>query len=331
MNDKITVLVTGGYGFIGSNFIRYLTNYRSDWRIINFDKLTYAAKIVNLSDISKNDYKFVEGDLQDEVLVDEVFNKENPDYVVHIAGASHVTKSIIDPSNFLENNIIATHSLLKAVAKYKIKNFLYISTDEVYGDHGEYKSPSNENSALRPSTPYAWSKASADMLVQIYHRTYNVPTIIVRPCNQFGPRQFHEKFIPLMIKNMFQRNKLTLHGNGQHIRTWLFVEDLANALLSVLELGKIGEIYNIASLDKYRNIDVLEYIINMVSGYENCDVKELFNLIEYIEDRPGNDQKYIINDNKIRRELDWQPTVSFFRGLESTVKWYHNNRNMLGI
>ena len=328
--EKRTILVTGGCGFIGSNFVRYLLRQRPWWRVVNLDKLTYAARMDNLGDLEQGEsYRFVRGDVADKETVDRVFDEERPEFVAHLAAETHVDRSILDPAQFLETNVIGRRVMLDAARDLGVKRFLYVSTDEVYGDSGPHGQPSKEDSPLRPSSPYSWSKAAADMLVQAYHRTYGVPLMVARPCNQYGPHQFPEKLIPFMIGNMLRGEKLPVYGDGGQTRDWLFVDDGVDALLSVLERGDGGGIYNIAGRQERRNLDMLRLICEIVAEYESCGVEELWSLVEFVADRPGHDYRYAIDDGRLRDETGWQPAVPLEEGLRTTVKWWRSNRDRL--
>ena len=328
--EKRTILVTGGCGFIGSNFVRHLLRHRPSWRVVNLDKLTYAALMNNLEGIDQGEsYRFVRGDVADRETVSRVFDEERPEFVAHLAAETHVDRSILDPAQFLETNVIGTRVMLDVARDVGTKRFLYVSTDEVYGDTGPHGQPSKEDSPLKPSSPYSWSKAAADMLAQAYHRTYRMPLMVARPCNQYGPHQFPEKLIPLMIGNMLQGEKLPVYGDGGQTRDWLFVDDGVDALLSVLEQGDAGGIYNIAGSQERRNIDMLRLICEIVAEYEGCGVGALWSLVEHVADRPGHDYRYAIDDRRIRAETGWQPGVPVEDGLRTTIKWWLSNRDRL--
>jgi dTDP-glucose 4,6-dehydratase len=281
-----TVLVTGGCGFIGSNFVRLLSA-DTDWRVINFDKLTYAGNLENVADVYHERSRFVQGDICDRALVERILQEEKPSAVVNFAAESHVDRSILDASPFLQTNIGGVQSLLEAVRKYPVERFLHISTDEVYGDK-EGKEPSTEASPLSPSSPYAATKAAADLLCFSYRRTYGLPIIVTRSSNNYGPYQFPEKLIPLLIRNGLNGLELPVYGDGKQIRDWLFVEDNCRAILGVLEKGKVGSIYNIGTS----------------------------------EERPGHDRRYALDTTKVRAEIGWKPQAVFAIGLKQTVDWY---------
>lgn len=308
------ILITGGCGFIGSNFIRYLfKNY--NYKIINLDALTYAGNPENLKDISSDKkYKFVYGRVEDKKLVKNLI--KDVSCIVHFAAETHVDRSISSASVFIMTNIVGTHILLDASLYSNIEKFIYVSTDEVYGsiEKGKFK----ENSPLSPTSPYSASKASADMLAQAYSKTYKLPVIIVRPSNNYGPYQYPEKFIPLTITNIFENKPVPVYGKGENIRDWLYVEDNCRAIDLVLHKGTIGEIYNIGSGNLKKNIDVVKTILKILNKSEN--------LIKFVPDRPAHDRRYAISSLKIKNELGFKPSVSFEEGLQKTIFWYRENK-----
>ncbi|HCC85356.1 MAG TPA: dTDP-glucose 4,6-dehydratase [Porphyromonadaceae bacterium] len=313
------LLVTGGAGFIGSNFIRHILREHPEWQVVNLDKLTYAGNLANLKDVEGNPrYRFVRGDIADRELVEKLFQEEKFDVVVNFAAESHVDRSILDSSPFIETNVKGTQVLLEAAREFEIKKFVQISTDEVYGSLGPDDPPWTEESPLLPNSPYSASKAAADLLCRAYHRTYGLPVVITRSSNNYGPYQFPEKLIPLMITNAMEDKPLPVYGDGQNIRDWLFVEDNCRAIALVVEKGKPGEIYNIGGGEEKRNIDVVKAILQLLGKPES--------LITFVKDRPGHDRRYDLNTGKMLRELGWQPMVSFEEGLTQTVKWYFENR-----
>lgn len=307
------ILVTGGCGFIGSNFIRYLfENY--EYKIINLDALTYAGNPENLKDISGDKkYKFVYGRVEDSKLVGKIIR--DVDYIVHFAAETHVDRSISEASPFVTTNILGTSVLLDSALEQDVEKFIYISTDEVYGSivKGKFK----ENSPLDPTSPYSASKASADLLAQSYYKTYNLPVIIVRPSNNYGGWQYPEKFIPLMITNALENKPLPIYGKGENVRDWLFVEDNCRAIDLVLQKGRAGEVYNIAGDEEKKNIDVVKNILKLLGKKDN--------LIKFVLDRPGHDFRYAICSSKIRKELNFRPSISFEEGLQKTINWYREN------
>ena len=306
------LLVTGGCGFIGSNFIRHILVKYLDYKIINLDKLTYAGNIQNLRDIESNkNYEFVKGDIADSSIVIKLVEKT--DVIVNFAAESHVDRSIRDDDNFLKTNAIGTHKLLKAALQLK-KKMLQISTDEVYGsiEKGSF----SENSNLEPNSPYSASKAAADLICRAYHETYGLPVIVARSSNNFGPYQYPEKVIPLFITNLIKGKRVPLYGDGKNIRDWLFVLDNCKAIDMLLHKGKPGEIYNIAAGNEIRNIDMTHKILRLMGKDES--------FIEYVEDRKGHDRRYSLDARKMR-SLGWSPEHNFDKALKLTVEWYKNN------
>ncbi len=314
------ILVTGGCGFIGSNFVRYfLKSYPND-SLINVDKLTYAGNLENLSDLSQSPhYHFIRGDITDGPRMEELINK-GVDTIINFAAESHVDRSIEDPSAFMKTNIFGTLVLLEAIRKIFPKQrirFVHISTDEVYGSLGE-TGAFTEETPFAPNSPYSASKSAADMLVRAYHRTYGLPTVITRSSNNFGPYQFPEKLIPLMISNAIEDKELPIYGDGMHIRDWIYVEDHCRALDVVLHHGREGEVYNIGGRSEKPNLIVAQTILDRLGKPHS--------LIRFVADRPGHDRRYAIDFSKIERELGWKPTVSFEKGISRTVEWYLTHR-----
>jgi len=321
------ILITGGCGFIGSNFIRYILREHPDWHIVNLDKLTYAGNLKNLEDVARDPrYKFVRGDIADRELVDRVFSEARPDAVVNFAAESHVDRSILDPSPFVETNIKGVQVLLEAARQYKVERFIQISTDEVYGSLGEI-GKFTEDSPLKPNSPYAASKAAADLLCRAYHKAYGVPVIITRSSNNYGPYQFPEKLIPLMIRNALHRKPLPLYGKGENVRDWLYVEDNCRAIDLVLQKGRVGEIYNIGGGCEKRNIEVVRMICDILKDYPKT--QDLKPKIQFIEDPRGaaHDFRYALDCTKIKEKLGWEPQVNFEEGLRRTVEWYLENQD----
>jgi dTDP-glucose 4,6-dehydratase len=312
-----TILVTGGCGFIGSNFVRLLST-RPDVRIVNLDKLTYAGNLENIAQISPERMRFVHGDICDRALVEQILGEEQPWAVVNFAAESHVDRSILDSTPFLQTNIGGVQSLLEATRRHPVERFLQISTDEVYGDK-EGKPPSTEESPLAPSSPYAASKAAADLLCLSYRRTYGLPILVTRSSNNYGPYQFPEKFIPLLLRNGLNGLEFPVYGDGLQIRDWLHVHDNCRAILEVLDHGQIGSIYNIGTGEERTNLDVVEAIRNSIpkgrSAIRGTSVR-------LVADRPGHDRRYALDTAKIRKELDWTPKISFSAGIRQTVDWY---------
>lgn len=311
------LLITGGAGFIGSNFIRYMIS-RYNYQLINLDKLTYAGNLENLDDI-KNDprYIIVRGDITDWHRVKEIFSNKI-DVVVNFAAESHVDRSIEDSGVFIQTNIEGTHVLLEAARQYGVEKFVQISTDEVYGSL-EQQGYFTEESPLNPSSPYSASKAAADLLALAYFKTYNLPVIITRCSNNYGPYQFPEKLIPLMITNALEDKPLPVYGDGLNVRDWLHVEDHCAALDLVLHQGKPGRVYNIGGSNERTNIEIVHLILAELGKSES--------LITYVKDRPGHDRRYAINAARLRRELNWRPGYTFEEGLKWTVKWYCENKS----
>lgn len=321
------VLVTGGAGFIGSNFIHYVLKAHPDWQITNLDKLTYAGNLANLKDIESDPhYKFVKGDIADRELVDKLFREEKFDTVVNFAADSHVDRSILDASPFIDTNIKGTQVLLTVARAHWGSNsgfrtldsrrFIQISTDEVYGSLGE-AGEFTEGNSLQPTSPYAASKAAADMLCRAYFRTFGLPLVITRCSNNYGPYQFPEKLIPLMIYKAYHNEKLPVYGDGKNVRDWIHVLDHCKAIDVVLQKGKIGEVYNIGGRSERQNIEIVRLILDLLGKSEN--------LIEFVKDRPGHDRRYAMDISKINSELGWEPEHSLEEGIEETVRWYLDN------
>lgn len=327
------ILVTGGAGFIGSALIRYIIK-NSSHEVVNLDKLTYAGNINNLAQVSNNErYMFERVDICNQAKLHEVFNKYNPDVVMHLAAESHVDRSIETPSNFIDTNIIGTYNMLEASRTHWEKlietkknkfRFHHISTDEVYGDLTTFDPPFTEQTPYAPSSPYSASKASSDHLVRSWGRTYGLPFIITNCSNNYGPYQFPEKFIPLIIMNAISGNSLPIYGDGTQIRDWLYVEDHAVALLKVLEHGAIGETYNIGGNNEISNLEVVKTICKILQ--EAVPSKNTYSdLISFVDDRPGHDKRYAINADKISSKLGWYPEETFKSGLTKTINWYLKN------
>lgn len=306
------LLVTGGAGFIGSNFIRHVLAARKDYELINYDKLTYAGNLANLEEVAQApSYTFVKGDICDAGAVEAAMR--GCDAVVHFAAESHVDRSIYEPAPVIDTNIKGTFTLLEMARALRVERFLHISTDEVYGDLplGAF---ADESSPLQPSSPYSASKAGADLLVLSYVRTYGLPAIITRSSNNYGPYQFPEKFLPLMITNALDHKPLPIYGDGKQQRDWLHVEDNCRAILCVLEKGRSGEVYNVGGLDIEENLAIARRLLNLMKRPES--------LLSYVKDRPGHDRRYALRCQKIRDELSWKPTISLEAGLRQTIDWY---------
>ena len=314
------LLVTGGAGFIGSNFIRYWVKNHPDDHIVNFDKLTYAGNLQNLSSVEKNpQYSFIKGDICDIDLVNKIMKDIN--IVVHFAAESHVDRSIMGPAIFVETNVMGTQVLLDAALKHKIKRFHHISTDEVFGTlELDSKEKFNENSCFLPNSPYAASKAGADCLVRAYCKTYGLPATITNTSNNYGPFQFPEKLISLAITNLLENKKVPVYGKGNQVRDWLYVENHCRAIDLVLQKGKIGETYCIGGMaDDISNIEVVRKIIKLLNKSES--------FIEYVKDRPGHDVRYALDWSKAKKELGYQPEYDFDTYLLKTVQWYKENQD----
>jgi dTDP-glucose 4,6-dehydratase len=314
-----TLLITGGCGFIGSNFVRLLCA-ETDWHVVNLDSLTYAGNHENLFGIDEARCRFSKGDICDPTLVGGILKDEKPWAIVNFAAESHVDRSILDASPFLKTNIVGVQILLEAIRTCPVERFLHISTDEVYGDQ-EGKSPSSEESPLLPSSPYAATKAAADLLCFSYRRTYNLPIIVTRSSNNYGPYQFPEKLIPLLIRNGINDLELPIYGDGKQIRDWLYVEDNCRAILNVLNKGQIGSIYNIGTGEERTNLDVVQAICAAIAERRNLPVQKLIERMCYVTDRPGHDRRYAIDSSKVRAELGWKPRMDFADGIKRTVAW----------
>lgn len=313
----MTVIVTGGAGFIGSNFIDYLLERHPEYRVICLDKLTYAGSLDALSPLmSCRQFRFVQADICDRGAVDRLFEEEQPDIVVNFAAESHVDRSIEDPEIFLRTNVMGTAALMDACRAHGMIRFHQVSTDEVYGDLplDEPARRFTEESPLRASSPYSASKAAADLLVQAYHRTYGLPVTISRCSNNYGPRQFREKLIPLMIVNALSDKALPVYGQGLNVRDWLYVEDHCSAIDLILQKGRIGEVYNIGGKNELRNIDIVKLICRELGKPES--------LITYVADRKGHDLRYAIDAGKLQRELGWAPKADFEESIRRTIRWY---------
>ncbi|MBM3243517.1 MAG: dTDP-glucose 4,6-dehydratase [Candidatus Omnitrophica bacterium] len=319
-NNK-KVLVTGGAGFIGSAFVRklrghFIAGLRNVPIVI--DKLTYAGDLKRLVEIN-GQFKFYKADICNKDAVKSIFLKERPDIVVHFAAETHVDRSISNASPFIETNVKGTQVLLDASRKFNVKKFIFISTDEVYGEIANGKF--TEKSPIKPNSPYAASKAAADLLVQAYIRTYKFPAIIVRPCNNYGPWQFPEKLIPVAIASVLKGGKVPVYAKGQNIREWLYVDDCARGILKIMQQGKIGEIYNLGSGIESKNINTVKFILQYL-GVSQSRYK-------FVKDRPGHDIRYSLNSSKLKEELIWHPQISFKEGLRLTVNWYLKHKSWL--
>jgi len=317
MHKKLSkILITGGAGFIGSAFVRLAA--KQGYKIIVIDKLTYAGDLKRLEEV-KGKYKFYKADISDLKQIDAVFRKEKPQIVVNFAAESHVDRSIKDPAAFIKTNIAGTQILLDVSKKYKAEKFIHISTDEVYGDTKTGKF--SECSPLKPSSPYAASKAAADLLVKSYIRTFDFPAIIIRPCNNYGPWQYPEKLIPLSILKILRHEKIPVYADGKNVREWLYVEDCAGGILRIMQKGKVDEIYNLGSNEEKQNIQVVGALLK--------NLKLSVAMIKFVKDRPGHDIRYRLNSRKVFKEVGWKARIKFDSGIKSTVKWCLEYRSWL--
>ena len=318
----MTILVTGGAGFIGGNFVKYMLNRYPDYKIICLDALTYAGNLETLADVMDNpQFKFIKGNIADQKVIFSLFEQEKPDIVVNFAAESHVDRSIENPKLFLETNIIGTQVLMDACRKYGIKRFHQVSTDEVYGDLPLDRPDLffTEETPIHTSSPYSASKASADLLVLAYHRTFKLPITISRCSNNYGPYHFPEKLIPLMITRALADQQLPVYGKGENVRDWLYVEDHCSAIDLIIHKGREGEIYNVGGHNERTNLEVVKTILKALNKPES--------LITFVKDRPGHDMRYAIDPTKIHNELGWLPKTKFDDGIKQTVEWYLNNRS----
>ncbi|HWZ56141.1 MAG TPA: dTDP-glucose 4,6-dehydratase [Verrucomicrobiae bacterium] len=309
------IFVTGGAGFIGSNFIRHVLSLKKGYKIVNFDKLTYAGNLANLESIADDpDYSFVRGSICDTAAVEEAMR--GCDSVVHFAAESHVDRSIYEPAPVIDTNLTGTFVMLQVARKLNIEKFVHISTDEVYGDmpSGAF---ADEDSPLKPSSPYSASKAGSDLLVLSYVRTFNFPGLITRSSNNYGPYQFPEKFLPLIITNALTDKSLPIYGDGKQQRDWLHVEDNCRGVLAVLERGRVGEVYNIGGIDIEENLTVARTLLRLIGKQES--------LLSYVKDRPGHDRRYALRCEKMEKQLGWKPSTPLEAGLRQTIDWYKAN------
>ena len=318
----MTVIVTGGAGFIGSNFIYHMLAAHPDYRIVCIDCLTYAGNMSTLADAMKNkNFRFYKTDICDREAVYNIFETENPDIVVNFAAESHVDRSIENPDVFLRTNILGTSVMMDACRKFGIKRYHQVSTDEVYGDLPLDRPDLlfTEDTPLHTSSPYSSSKAGADLLVLAYHRTYELPVTVSRCSNNYGPYHFPEKLIPLMIVNCLHDRPLPVYGTGENVRDWLYVEDHCRAIDLIIHNGRVGEVYNVGGHNEMRNIDIVKLILKNLGKPES--------LIKYVADRKGHDMRYAIDPTKIKNELGWEPETKFADGIRKTIDWYLNNQS----
>jgi dTDP-glucose 4,6-dehydratase len=310
------ILVTGGAGFIGSAFIRLLIA-ETDHHLVNLDKLTYAGNLENLLSVdSSGRYRFVQGDICDSALAGSVLEAERPDAIVHFAAESHVDRSILSPEPVIQTNLRGTFTLLEAARKHKLGRFVHVSTDEVYGSLAA-PLEATEEFPLNPSSPYSASKAGSDLLARSYFMTYRLPVVITRASNNYGPYQFPEKLVPLMIAHALEDRTLPVYGDGLQVRDWLYVDDHCRGILAVLGKGRDGEIYNIGGNRSLPNLEVVRQVLSLTGKPES--------LIQYVPDRPGHDRRYALSSEKLMRETDWRPVTDFETGLAGTIEWYRAN------
>ena len=310
----MTILVTGGCGFIGSNFVKYMLDVHQDYNVVNLDKLTYAGNPENLEEITNNPhYQFVRGDICNRADVESCIRDSKVDIIINFAAESHVDRSIMGPAIFIETNVSGTNVLLDIAKEYKVERFIQISTDEVYGSlatTGKF----TESTHLHPNSPYSASKASADLIALAYYHTFGLPVVITRCSNNYGPYQFPEKLIPLMIANAIDNKPLPVYGDGLNVRDWLFVKDHCAAIDVVMQRGKVGEVYNIGGNNEWKNIDIVRLLLKNLEKPES--------LIKFVKDRLGHDRRYAIDASKIEREFGWKPNMTFEEGLKTTIEWY---------
>lgn len=315
------ILITGGAGFIGSNFVRYILRKYPEYKVVNLDKLTYAGNLDNLVDVEKDfggasgRYKFVKGDIKDSALVEKLFGEEVFDVVVNYAAETHVDRSIASAREFIETDVLGTYTLLEAVRKFKVGRYVQISTDEVYGstENGSF----TEESPFMPNSPYSASKAGGDHMCRAFFVTYGAPVIVTHSCNVYGPYQYPEKVIPLFVTNLIRGKKVPLYGDGGNVREWLYTEDHCSAVDAILHKGKVGEVYNIGSGEEVANKDLTAMILEEFGASDE--------MIEYVADRLGHDRRYSIDSSKLRKELGWKPDAIFAEDLKKTIAWYKEN------
>jgi dTDP-glucose 4,6-dehydratase len=312
----MTILVTGGAGFIGSAFVR-MSIGQTDWRVVNLDKLTYAGNLENLTSVAEDPrYRFVHGDICDGALVDSILAEEKPDAIVHFAAESHVDRSILSPEPVIRTNLHGSFTMLEAARRAGLPRFVHVSTDEVYGSLAA-PLEATEEFPLNASSPYSASKAGSDLLARSYFVTYKLPVLITRASNNYGPYQFPEKLIPLIVTNALEDRRLPVCGDGQQVRDWLYVDDHCRGIMAVLEKGRPGEIYNIGGSRSLPNLDVIHKVLELTGKPDS--------LIEYVKDRPGHDRRYALSSEKLMRETGWSPVTDFETGLAETIGWYRAN------
>lgn len=314
------IIVTGGAGFIGGNFVHYMLGKYNDYQIICLDALTYAGNMETIEPVMDNPhFTFIKGDIADREFIYQLFEQENPDIIVNFAAESHVDRSIENPGIFLQTNVVGTGVLLDACRKFGIQRYHQVSTDEVYGDLPLDRPDLffTEGTPIHASSPYSASKASSDLMVQAYHRTFGIPVTISRCSNNYGPYHFPEKLIPLMIANALADKELPVYGKGENVRDWLYVEDHCSAIERIIHDGKVGEVYNVGGHNEKTNLEVVQVILKELGKSED--------LIHYVTDRPGHDMRYAIDPSKIKAELGWEPTTCFDEGIKKTIKWYLEN------
>ncbi len=336
MSQSKCVAVTGGAGFIGSALVRYLIK-NTDFKVVNIDKLTYAGNLNSLTEIDKNTrYNFEQKDICDNLAMKDLFDQYQPDIVMHLAAESHVDRSIDGPNEFLNTNVVGTYTLLETVLKYwrelssdkkKDFRFLHVSTDEVFGSLGD-EGIFCEDTPYKPNSPYSASKASSDHFVRAWHHTYGLPVVITNCSNNYGPYQFPEKLIPVVILNALKGKPIPVYGKGINVRDWIYIEDHVNALLTAVDKGKPGETYLIGTRNEQKNIDIIRRICTLMDEMvEEPAVNNHESLIEFVKDRPGHDLRYAIDSGKVEKDLNWKPTYTFEQGLRNTVKWYLENQS----
>ena len=329
------IIITGGAGFIGSHVVRRFVNTYPNYQIINLDKLTYAGNLMNLSDVEQQpNYLFVKGDITDAVFIDQLFEKEQPDAVIHLAAESHVDRSISNPLDFVVTNVLGTVNLLNAArkhwaGKFDKTRFYHVSTDEVYGTLGEGTELFTETTAYDPHSPYSASKASSDHFVRAYHDTYGIDAVISNCSNNYGSHHFPEKLIPLAIHNIKNNKPIPVYGKGENVRDWLWVEDHARAIDTIFHQAKAGSTYNIGGHNEWKNIDLIRLLCRIMDQKLGRDTGNSEQLITFVTDRAGHDLRYAIDATKLKNELGWEPSLQFEEGLEKTVDWYLANENWL--